>query len=70
MNVAAAGVQAGMTRFQASAVQAVKAAQPNSNENLPAAMVRVTTNSLAVKADIGVLKMADKTVGTLLDTMA
>ncbi len=70
LNVAAAGLRAGMERFAASAVEAVKAAQPGSNDNLPAALVQVTTNSLAAKADVQVFKMADKMVGTLLDTMA
>jgi len=67
MSIAAAGVQSGMARFDASAVQMVRAAQPGSHEDLPAAMAQVTTNSLAAKADLEVFKMADDTVGRLLD---
>jgi len=70
MNVAAAAVTAGMTRFEQSTVEAVKAAMPDSKADLPAAVVRETTNSVAAKADLEVLKMADKTMGTLLDVIS
>jgi hypothetical protein len=67
MSVAAAGVQAGMSRFDSSAVAAVKASMPGSNQDQAAAAVALTTNEVAAKADIEVFKMADKTVGALLD---
>ena len=70
MNVAAVGVQAAMSRFDASAVEAVKASMPGSSDrDQAAAAVAVTTNGLAAKADLEVFKMADKTMGTLLDVM-
>ena len=70
LSVAATGVQAGMARFESSAVDAVKAAQPGSKDDLPRAMSRETTNSVAARADVQVLKMADRMMGSLLDTTA
>ena len=58
---------ASMARFERSAAEIAKAGMAGSD--LPAAIVRETTNSLAAKADIAVLKTADKTMGTLLDVM-
>jgi len=69
MSVAAAGATAGMTRFEQSAAEVVKAAAPDSKADLPAAIVRETTNRVAAKADLDVFKMADKAMGTLLDVM-
>lgn len=70
MSVAAAGVQAGTARFETSAIDVVKAAAPGAKTYLAAAVVKETTNSLAVKADLQVFKMADKAMGTLLDVMS
>jgi len=70
MGIAAAGVNAGMARFDQSASDVVKAAMPDSKTDLSTAIVRETTNSVAAKADIEVFKMADKTMGTLLDVKA
>jgi hypothetical protein len=70
MSVAAAGVQAGTTRFEAGAIDVVKAAAPGAKTDLAAAAVKETTNSLALKADLQVFKMADHAMGTLLDVMS
>ena len=70
MNIAAAAVTTGMSRLDQSATEVVKAVMPDSKADLPAAVVRETTNTIAAKADLEVLKMADKTVGTLLDVMS
>lgn len=70
MSVAAAGVVAGAARYASSAADVVKAVQPSGNSsNLGGALARETTNRQAYRADLAVFKMADKTVGTLLDVM-
>ena len=70
MGIAAASVSAGMARYDQSASDVVKAAMPDSKTDLATAMVRETTNSVAAKADIAVFKMADQTMGALLDVKA
>ena len=70
ISVAAADMGAAAARFETGAVDVAKAAAPGAKADLTAAVVMETTNSLALKADLQVFKMADKAMGTLLDVMS
>ena len=69
MHTAAAGISAHSAAFAHSAGEVVQAVSLGDDGKLPGAVVGVTTNSLALKADISVFKMADRSVGTLLNIL-
>jgi len=70
MSIAAAGINASNAAFTRSAAQVVQAATTGSDGALLRGITGVTTNSLAMRADIAVFKMADRTMGTLLNILA
>ena len=70
MSIALAGMNSSAARFAQSAQDVVKATSPNSTTDPAAAVVGLTTNSLAFRADIAVFKTADRMMGQLLDTLA
>lgn len=69
MHIAAAGINAANAAFARSASQVVRAATTGTDGTLPRAIVGMTTNSLAMRADIAVFKMADQSMGTLLNIL-
>ncbi len=72
MSIAAAGLRTASAVFAADAAKVVQASNMTSapSGDLATAMVGMTTEALAYRADLAVFKMADKTTGTLLDMMA
>ncbi|MBU6299079.1 MAG: flagellar hook protein FlgE [Alphaproteobacteria bacterium] len=70
MSIAAAGLRASAARFATDAAKVVKDATIAPSDNLATDLAGTTTDSLAFKANLAVFKLADKTMGTLLDMMA
>lgn len=70
IGTALGGIQKSASLFAKSAENVVNATQPGSTEDLAKAIVDSKTTSYAFKANVAVLKTADKMLGTLLDTLA
>jgi hypothetical protein len=79
---ATAGLNASAAQFASAAQRVVKATAPapvqkspmqeaaNAPDDLAAAIVDTKTAAFSYKADAAVFKIADKMMGTLLDTLA
>jgi hypothetical protein len=70
IGTALGGIQKSASQFAKSAENVVNATKPGSTEDLAKAIVDGKTTNYAFKANVAVLKTADKMLGTLLDTLA
>lgn len=68
--IASGGIRTAAAGFEKAAKNVVKAAVPDSNADLPAAIVGVKMSEFAFKANIATLNAADRMMGSLLDTIA
>jgi hypothetical protein len=70
IGTALGGIQRSTSQFAKSAENVVNATRPGSTEDPAKAIVDSKTASYAFKANVAVLKTADKMLGALLDTLA
>lgn len=70
IGTALGGIQNSASQFAKAAGNVVNAAKPGSTEDMAKAIVDSKTTNYAFKANVAVLKTADKMLGNLLDTLA
>ncbi len=70
ITTAAGGIRSAVSQFEKSAQNVVKATSSGADEDLSTAIVDGKQSSLALKANVAVVKTADKMLGSLLDTLA
>jgi hypothetical protein len=70
LSIAAAGLSNSVAQVSKAAIAAAHALTTGSGGSLADAVVAEAANGAAVKAEVAVMKTADKMMGTLLDTLA
>jgi flagellar basal body rod protein FlgC len=73
ISTATAGLRASASRFEQSAQNVVKASSPDATSaspDLATSIVDSKTSELSFKANVSVVKTADKMLGSLLDMLA